>query len=153
MAAISAGVAAGAAALGALGSLGSTAINAGTTAYQNDLQRQHEKEMLGLQTLYKVYELEKSNALDRKLRSTQYQDAVADMKAAGINPAALGQSIGQVSAATPSSANVTGSALAFGANNILLSAVKQTALDHPNRLKHNVKKIAISTAQNINRNL
>ena len=151
--AIGVGAAAAAAGIAAASSLGGQAINAATTAYQNDLQRKHEKEMLGLQTLYKVYELEKSNALDRQLRSTQYQDAVADMQKAGINPAALGQSIGQVSAATPNNANTTGSALAFGANNILLSAVQQTALDHKNRLKNNVRKIALNTAKNINRNL
>lgn len=135
------------------GSLISGAVNGMFGIARDSIQANRNIELAGIEHEYKMQQLQQQSALDRQLRSTQYQDAIADMKQAGINPAALGQQIGQVSTATPSTANTTSASFAFGANNIMQSAVLQTALQNKGELKKLVKKIAVNTADKLNKNI
>ena len=68
------------------------------------------------------YQAQLSRDFEERMASTQYQRAIADMKAAGLNPAAIGQ--GMSSNSVPSAAAATGAySHGFDFSNMFSSAV------------------------------
>lgn len=72
-----------------LGPLASDAMNRETTANENELARQHDQIMAGISQSNALAQLSMQNKFNKEMDSTKYQRQIADMIAAGLNPASV----------------------------------------------------------------
>ena len=72
-----------------LGPLANEAIGREMTANENELSRQHDANMARISQNYALDQMALANKYNIQMDSTKYQRQVADMIAAGLNPASL----------------------------------------------------------------
>lgn len=72
-----------------LGPLASDAMNREATANENELARQHDANMARINQNYALDQMALANQYNLTMDSTKYQRQIADMVAAGVNPASL----------------------------------------------------------------
>lgn len=152
----------------ALSNLASTGIQAGINyGFQKDSQRfnaeeaQKSRDFTAKQALldksFNSAEAQKSRDFTEYMSSSQYQRGIADMKAAGLNPAVMGGSGGapvgssaMASAQSPASASTAHSGANFiGMPNLVNSAIAESLIkvssDH--KLASLVKSNVMSSAK------
>ena len=72
-----------------LGPLASDAVNREMTANENELSRQHDANMARISQNYALDQMALANKYNIEMDSTKYQRQIADMIAAGLNPASI----------------------------------------------------------------
>lgn len=72
-----------------LGPLASDAMNREMTANENELSRQHDANMARISQNYALDQMALANKYNIEMDSTKYQRQIADMVAAGLNPASI----------------------------------------------------------------
>lgn len=87
----------------------------GMTAWQY----KHDSDILNKQQDFNALEAQKQRDYEERMSNTAYQRAIADMEAAGINPASI---TGTSGASTPSGATATSSGYSRGGYNTPLKA-------------------------------
>ncbi|QXN75035.1 DNA pilot protein [Microvirus mar12] len=95
---------------GAIGGLGAAGIDAATTAQQNALDREFNAGEAQKARDFNAAEAQKNRDYQTQMSNTAYQRAMADMKAAGINPALAFQ---QGGASSPSGSSASSPAAHF----------------------------------------
>lgn len=122
----------GAAGLGAAANSADTFFNWGISRNLNDQSQELALQRMQSEQEFNAAQAQIQRQWEERMSNTAYQRAIADMKAAGINPASIGAS---QAASTPNAsmasagsgsagmANFTGSRLGSGFNNILSSAL------------------------------
>lgn len=96
------------------GSLGSSAISAQANYLENQKDRQFTSEQNALQRQFSALEAQKQRDYEREMSNSAYQRAIADMEAAGLNPASLSGTSSPAS--TPSGASANAHTVSNGAH-------------------------------------
>lgn len=129
-------ITAAAAALGAAGSLGSTALNWAASNQLADKNFDYNKQLMQMGNEFNAQQAQLQRDFEERMSSSALQRSMADAKAAGINPAAIGNGIN--AASTPSGAVGTsaqghaGSPVFNGAGDYgstLLGMIRSMAID------------------------
>lgn len=131
------------------------------SASEAELNRQFQSQEAQTARAFNASEAEKQRSFEEEMSSTQYQRAINDLKAAGLNPASVG--LGLNGASTPSGASASFGSVPYGSaassgiantnyfSNIFGTAAQMAMAQDKNFFNKTIAEMKIANAAEMNR--